>query len=72
MTRNELRDLAMLSARKPEDVLAPMRPGSTGRIVLVILLLIVAGFALLQWTGGGTSPSPTPGPSPSIAGLTRA
>ena len=71
MTRNTLRDQAMLGARNPEDVLAPDQAGCSSRAILVLALLVVAIFVLLQLTGGGgASPSPTPTPSPSIVALT--
>lgn len=74
MTRNALRDQAMLSQHDPEVVLGPERPGNNSRFILVIaLLLVVIVLGVLQLTGGGgASPSPTPSlsPSPSVVALT--
>jgi hypothetical protein len=74
VTRNALRDQAMLSQHNPEVVLGPERPGNNSRFILVIaLLLVVIVLGILQLTGGGggASPSPTPSlsPSPSIVAL---
>jgi len=73
VTRNALRDQAMLSQHDPEVVLGPERPGNNSRFILVIaLLLAVIVLGVLQLTGGGgASPSPTPSlsPSPSAVAL---
>ena len=73
MTRNALRDQAMLSQHDPEVVLGPERPGNNSRFILVIaLLLVVIVLGILQLTGGGgASPSPPSSlrPSPSVVAL---
>ena len=71
MTRNALRDQAMLSEHRPEVVLGPERPGSNSRFIMAIVLALLAIVVLWQVyaRGGGASPSPTPSPSPSIVFL---
>jgi hypothetical protein len=71
MTRNALRDQAMLSEHRPEVVLGPERPGSNSRFIMVVVLALLAIFVLFQvYSGGGASPSPTPIPSPSVVART--
>ena len=67
MTRNALRDQAMLSEHHPEVVLGPERQGRNSRFIMVVVLLLVAIVVLFQvYSGGGASPSPTPSPSPTF------
>ena len=67
MDRNptgSLLQAAMLSARKPGDVLG--RSGKSGRSLAVLLVvLVVLGIWLLNVNEGGQSPSPSPSPSAS-------
>jgi hypothetical protein len=67
MTRNALRDQAMLSEHDPEVVLGPERPGSNSRFIMAVVLALLAIVVLWQvYSGGGASPSPTPMPSPTF------
>jgi len=68
MKQNPVRDPAMLSARRPGDVLTP-NPGCSPLVFILIVLAVVAVWVVLQSMGGGALPGPSPSPSPSIVGL---
>ena len=73
MKQNPLRDPAMLSARRPEDVLTP-NPGCSPVVFILIVLAVIAVvvvWVVLQSIGGGGLSGPSPSPSPSIVGLGR-